>query len=210
LAAYGVEDSDFAITQLAQTTMRSEIGKLTLDRTLTERTVLNHNIVVAINEAAINWSIECIRYEIRNIHPPVSVVRSMHTLVSAERQKRAEILQSEGERQAAINKAEGEKEATILRSESEKIQKINIAEGEAAAILTRANATSQSVEFISRSIRDHGADAVSMIIAQKYMEAFTKLAKKSTTFVFPSNMNDPASLVTKALSLYQKIDLPKK
>ena len=137
-ASYGIDDSDFAMSQLAQTTMRSEIGQLTLDRTLAERAQLNHNIVNAINAAAKEWGIQCLRYEIRDIHPPETVLVAMHQQLSAERRKRAEILESEGHRQAAINVAEGERQAKILQSEAGKMEEINRACGEAEAILLRA------------------------------------------------------------------------
>jgi len=209
-ACYGVEDADYAITQLAQTTMRSEIGKLTLDKTLAERNQLNTQIVEAINEASKEWGIQCLRYEIRDIHPPDSVVKAMHSQVSAERQKRASILESEGLRQAAINKAEGEKQATILASEGDKMESINKASGEAEALLAKSKASAKSIEMISLSIREHGAEAVSMLIAEKYMEAFSKLAKESTTLVLPAGTNDPSSMIAQALTLYNNIAQQKK
>jgi len=207
-ACYGVENADYAVTQLAQTTMRSEIGKLTLDKTLAERNQLNINIVGAINEAANQWGIQCLRYEIRDIHPPDLVVKAMHSQVSAERQKRASILESEGERQASINRAEGEKQATILGSEADKTEKINQAIGEAEALLAKSKAAAKSIEMISLSIREHGSEAVSMIIAEKYMEAFSNIAKQSTTMLLPAGTHDPSNFIAQALALYQNI--PKK
>ncbi|KAI8612792.1 hypothetical protein BC830DRAFT_1067251, partial [Chytriomyces sp. MP71] len=192
-ASYGVEDAEFAVSQLAQTTMRAEIGQLTLDRTLAERTQLNHNIVNAINSAAFDWGIRCLRYEIRDVHPPENVVSSMHQQVSAERRKRAEILESEGARQAAINVAEGRKQALILESEAEKMTQINLAEGEAESIRLKALASSQAVVQMSNAIQAHGQsaqDAVALSVAEKYIDSFGRIAKESTTVVVPSNVGD--------------------
>ncbi|KAI8075472.1 uncharacterized protein B0P05DRAFT_547632 [Gilbertella persicaria] len=206
-ASYGVEDAEFAITQLAQTTMRAEIGQMTLDRTLAERAHLNANIVDAINSAAEDWGIRCLRYEIRDIHPPSKVVESMHQQVSAERTKRAQILESEGARQAAINVAEGRKQATILASEAEKAERINMAAGEAEAILLRAKASAEGIERVARAIEsNHGNDAVSMTVAEKYVDAFGKMAKEGTTMIVPASTNDAASMVTQALAIYNTIN----
>ncbi|KAG2209961.1 hypothetical protein INT47_003397, partial [Mucor saturninus] len=206
-ASYGVEDAAFAISQLAQTTMRAEIGQLTLDRTLAERAYLNTNIVNAINSAALEWGIKCLRYEIRDIHPPLKVVESMHQQVSAERTKRAQILESEGARQAAINVAEGQKQSKILASEGQKAENINQANGEAQAILLRAEASAKGLETIAKAIgKDKGSDAVSMSIAEKYVNAFGQMAKESTTLIVPATANDAASLVTQALSIYKSIN----
>lgn len=204
-ASYGVEDSDFAVTQLAQTTMRSEIGKLTLDKTLAERDQLNVNIVQAINDAAVAWGIKCLRYEIRDIQPPESVVKAMHSQVSAERQKRAQILESEGTRQAAINVAEGEKQSKILASEANKQEKINAAAGEAEAILLKATAEAASIQVISQAIAEDGEPAVGMIVAQKYIQAFEKLAKEGNTLLLPANVSDPAGIITQAMSIYKTV-----
>ncbi|CAO3615290.1 unnamed protein product [Mucor hiemalis] len=206
-ASYGVEDAEFAITQLAQTTMRAEIGQMTLDRTLAERAHLNANIVDAINSAAEDWGIRCLRYEIRDIHPPVKVVESMHQQVSAERTKRAQILESEGARQAAINVAEGRKQSTILASEAEKAERINMAAGEAEAILLRATASAKGIEKVALAIgMNHGNDAVSMTVAEKYVDAFGKMAKEGTTMIVPASTNDAASMVTQALAIYNTIN----
>ncbi|KAJ2961408.1 hypothetical protein NQZ79_g3339 [Umbelopsis isabellina] len=209
-ASYGVEDAEFAVTQLAQTTMRAEIGQMTLDRTLAERAHLNANIVDAINGAAEDWGIRCLRYEIRDIHPPNKVVESMHQQVSAERTKRAQILESEGARQAAINVAEGHKQATILASEAEKAEQINKAGGEAEAILLKAKATALGIEKVAEAIgRDNGGDAVSMSVAEKYVEAFGKMAKEGTTLIVPSTASDAGSMVAQALSVYNTINKAK-
>ncbi|KAJ3092691.1 hypothetical protein HK102_004153 [Quaeritorhiza haematococci] len=207
-ASYGVEDAEFAIAQLAQTTMRAEIGQLTLDRTLAERAQLNVNIVEAINAASEDWGIKCLRYEIRDIHPPENVVAAMHQQVSAERRKRAEILESEGARQAAINVAEGKKQSLILESEAVKMQQINQATGESEAILLKAQAMSESINRVANSIRTQGSyghDAISMSIAEKYVDAFGQLAKEGTTVIVPTNASDAAGMVAQALTVFNKL-----
>ncbi|PVU90861.1 hypothetical protein BB561_004680 [Smittium simulii] len=206
-ASYGVLDAHFSVAQLAQTTMRAEIGQMTLDTTLAERNTLNANIVCAINAAAESWGIKCLRYEIRDIHPPVNVVEAMHSQVSAERSKRAQILDSEGSRQAAINVAEGHKQAEILASEAAKIQQINRAKGEAEAIILTATAEAQAIQKVSSAIGSspNGADAASLHVAQQYVEAFGKLAKESNTLILPSNSNDISSMVAQAMSIYGKV-----
>ncbi|CAJ0846766.1 427_t:CDS:10, partial [Entrophospora sp. SA101] len=188
-ASYGVEDAEYAIAQLAQTTMRAEIGQMTLDRTLAERAHLNANIVDAINSAADAWGIRCLRYEIRDIHPPAKVVESMHSQVSAERSKRASILESEGQRQAAINVAEGSKQSVILASEAQKSEQINRAIGEAEAILLRAKATAEGIRQISNAINEssRGTDAVTLTVAERYVDAFAQLAKKGNTIIVPAS-----------------------
>ncbi|KAJ3271091.1 hypothetical protein HK104_004748 [Borealophlyctis nickersoniae] len=207
-ASYGVEDAEFAVAQLAQTTMRAEIGQMTLDRTLAERTQLNYNIVNAINSAAAEWGIKCLRYEIRDIHPPENVVGAMHQQVSAERRKRAEILESEGARQAAINVAEGRKQSAILESEAVKAKQINHAQGEAEAISLRASANALAIERIAEAIQSHGNNghnAVSLSVAEKYIDAFGALAKESTTVVIPSSVNDVSGMVTQMMSVYNAV-----
>ncbi|KAI9591165.1 Epb7.2-like 2 [Syncephalis fuscata] len=200
-ACYGVEDAEYSVAQLAQTTMRAEIGQMTLDRTLAERNQLNLNIVQAINHAAEDWGIRCLRYEIRDIHPPSNVVESMHSQVSAERSKRAQILESEGSRQAAINVAEGHKQSTILASEADKAEQINRASGEAEAILLRAKA-------VARAIKETpgGRDAVSLTVAEKYVDAFGQLAQKGTTVVVPANTSNISGMVAQALTIYDTIN----
>ncbi|KAF9134060.1 hypothetical protein BGX30_012053 [Mortierella sp. GBA39] len=206
-ASYGVEDAEFSVSQLAQTTMRAEIGLMTLDRTLAERAHLNANIVEAINGAAADWGIRCLRYEIRDIHPPAKVVESMHQQVSAERTKRAQILDSEGSRQAAINVAEGLKQSVILQSEANKAEQINQATGEAEAILLRAKANAEGIRRIAEAITDGegGHHAVSLTVADKYVDAFSKLAKESTTLILPAPASDASSMVAQALTIYDGI-----
>ncbi|KAL2150623.1 hypothetical protein VTH82DRAFT_7186 [Thermothelomyces myriococcoides] len=207
-ASYGVEDAEYAISQLAQTTMRSEIGQLTLDHVLKERAALNTNITAAINEAAQAWGGTCLRYEIRDIHAPKPVVDAMHRQVTAERSKRAEILDSEGQRQSAINIAEGKKQSAILASEAERAEKINRAAGEAEAILLRARATAAGIEAVARAIaegKDAARGAVSLSVAEKYVDAFAKLAKEGTAVVVPGNVGDIGGMIATALSVYGKV-----
>lgn len=206
--SYGVEDAEYAISQLAQTTMRSEIGQLTLDHVLKERAALNANITVAINEAAEAWGVTCLRYEIRDIHAPDGVVEAMHRQVTAERSKRAEILESEGQRQSAINIAEGKKQSVILASEALRMEKINQAGGDAEAILLKAKATAAGIDAVGRAIADGdeaARGAVSLSVAEKYVDAFGKLAKESTAVVVPGNVGDIGGMIATGLSVYGKV-----
>ncbi|KAM5348685.1 hypothetical protein ACJ41O_008509 [Fusarium nematophilum] len=207
-ASYGVEDAEYAISQLAQTTMRSEIGQLTLDHVLKERAALNTNITAAINDAAEAWGVTCLRYEIRDIHAPGAVVEAMHRQVTAERSKRAEILESEGQRQSAINIAEGRKQSVILASEALRAERINEADGEAEAIRLKARATAQGIDAVAQSILkgDTGAQAaVSLSVAEKYVDAFGKLARESTAVVVPGNVGDIGGMIATGLSVYGKV-----
>lgn len=206
--SYNVEDAEYAISQLAQTTMRSEIGQLTLDHVLRERAALNINITAAINEAAQVWGVVCLRYEIRDIHPPRDVVAAMHRQVTAERTKRAEILDSEGQRQSAINIAEGRKQSVILASEALKAEQINMAGGEAQAILLKAEATGKGIDAVAKSIREgreSAQGAVSLSVAEKYVEAFGRLAKEGTAVVVPGNMGDMGGMIASAMAVYGKV-----
>ena len=205
-ASYGVSDPVYAVTQLAQTTMRSEIGKLSMEETFEERERLNTNIVNAINIAAQTWGIQCMRYEIKDINPPTSVLKAMELQMTAERQKRAEILASEGKRQSQINVAEADKAEVVLRSEASKIDQINRAEGEAAAIRSVAEATAEGIRVVAASIKDVGGEeAVALKIADKYVEAFGRLAKESTTILLPANAADAGSMVAQALGVFDTI-----
>ncbi|KAF2223140.1 SPFH domain/Band 7 family protein [Elsinoe ampelina] len=208
-ASYGVEDAEYAISQLAQTTMRSEIGQLTLDHVLKERANLNANITAAINEAAQDWGVTCLRYEIRDIHAPGPVVEAMHRQVTAERSKRAEILDSEGQRQSAINIAEGRKQSVILASEALRSEQINTASGEAEAILLKARATAAGIDAVARSIaegRESAQGAVSLSVAEKYVDAFSKLAKEGTSVVVPGNVGDLGGMIANAMAVYGKVN----
>ncbi|OJJ83407.1 SPFH domain-containing protein [Aspergillus glaucus CBS 516.65] len=208
-ASYGVEDAEYAITQLAQTTMRSEIGQLTLDHVLKERTTLNANITQAINEAAKEWGVVCLRYEIRDIHAPEGVVSAMHRQVTAERSKRAEILDSEGQRQSAINIAEGHKQSIILESEAKRAENINHAAGESEAIMLRAQATARGIEAVAKSIeqgKENAHGAVSLSVAEKYVDAFSKLAREGTAVVVPGNVGDLGGMIANAMAVYGKVN----
>ncbi|CAN3363610.1 hypothetical protein DICA3_E10264 [Diutina catenulata] len=207
-ASYGVEDFRFAISQLAQTTMRSEIGSLTLDQVLKERQQLNTNINQVINDAARdNWGVECLRYEIRDIHPPQNVLDAMHRQVSAERSKRAEILESEGQRQAKINISEGEKQAVILASEAKMQEQINEAKGNAEQILLKSKATAEGIRKVADAIENSpgGDNAVQLSVAQDYIKEFGKLAKETNTVVIPSNLGDLGGLMASGMSLYKGV-----
>jgi regulator of protease activity HflC (stomatin/prohibitin superfamily) len=205
-SSYGVSDPYFAVTQLAQTTMRSEIGKITMDKTFEERELLNANIVDAINDAAENWGVQCLRYEIKDIDPPTTVLQAMELQVAAERKKRAEILDSEGHRQSQINIAEGHKQEAVLQSEGSKIDQINRAQGEAEAIIAVAEATAQSIERIATSIQKQGGDdAVSLKLAEQYIDAFQHLAKTNNTILLPSNVGNASNMVAEALAVFDGI-----
>lgn len=205
-ASYGVSNPYYAIEQLAKTTMRSVIGKMKLDRTFEERENINTSIVIAINEAAINWGIQCMRYEIIDIQTPQTVAVAMELQVAAERKKRAEILESEGKRQSQINLSEAYKQEIVLKSEAEKIQRINQANGEAEAITLVANAQAKSLEVISRIINETGGkEAVSLRLADEYIKAFGNLAKHNNTMIVPSNVADVSSFIAQATSMFRNV-----
>ncbi|XP_054440976.1 stomatin-like protein 2, mitochondrial [Pteronotus mesoamericanus] len=202
-ASYGVEDPEYAVTQLAQTTMRSELGKLSLDKVFRERESLNASIVDAINQAADCWGIRCLRYEIKDIHVPPRVKESMQMQVEAERRKRATVLESEGTRESAINVAEGKKQAQILASEAEKAEQINQAAGEASAVLAKAKAKAEAIRILAAALTQHnGNAAASLTVAEQYVSAFSKLAKDSNTILLPSNPGDVTSMVAQAMGVY--------
>lgn len=184
-ASYGVEDAEYAISQLAQTTMRSEIGQLSLDHVLRERQQLNLNITAAINDAAQVWGIKCLRYEIKDIRPPDNVLDAMHRQVSAERSKRAEILESEGHRQAAINQAEAQKRAIILQAE---------AQAEGVRVISEAISTSAA-----------GQDAVALQVADRYVDAFGRLAREGTAVVVPAQLSDMSSMIAGGLKIFEQV-----
>ena len=205
-ASYGVGDARYAITQMAQTTMRSELGKMTLDKTFLERDNLNVSIVQSINEASVVWGIQCLRYEIKDITPPDNVRQAMELQVAAERQKRAEVLDSEGKRQSQINIAEGIKQEVVLKSEAAMTDQINRAKGEAEAILEVAKATAEGIELVAVSIEKSGGEkAVALRLAEQYIEAFSKLAKENNTLILPAKTDDAGSMVAQALSIFNSI-----
>ncbi|XP_058815495.1 stomatin-like protein 2, mitochondrial [Topomyia yanbarensis] len=210
-ASYGVEDPEFAITQLAQTTMRSELGKMSLDKIFRERESLNISIVDSINKAAEAWGISCLRYEIRDIKLPNRVHEAMQMQVEAERRKRAAILESEGVRAAEINVAEGKRQSRILASEAQKQEEINRANGEAAALLAVANARAKGLTMVSESLLSkQGRDAASLAVAEKYVNAFENLAKKNNTLIVPSNASDVTTMVAQALQIYNSLSVGEK
>jgi regulator of protease activity HflC (stomatin/prohibitin superfamily) len=205
-ASYGVTDPIYAMIQLAQTTMRSEIGKLTMDQTFEERETLNHNIVTSINQAATTWGVQCMRYEIKNITPPATVLQAMELQVAAERKKRAQILESEGNRQAQINTAEGQKQQVVLNSEAALTDQVNRAKGEAEAILAVAGATAEGLRQVASALTGAGGlEAMNLRVAEQYVEAFRQLAQKSTTVLLPANTGDTASMVAQALTVFNQL-----
>jgi len=208
-ASYGVEDPEFAITQLAQTTMRSEIGKITLDTLFRERDNLNAAIVIAINQASEAWGIQCMRYEIRDIRMPARVQEAMQMQVEAERKKRAAILESEGIKTAEINIAEGRKQSKILESEAEKQQLINEAQGAAEAVIASGKARAQSIEMVSKALgATNGSNAASLAVAEKYVSAFQELARTNNTLILPSNTGDVSAMVAQAMGIYNQLSKP--
>ena len=203
-ASYGIADYRFAIIQLAQTTLRSEIGKIDLDKTFEERTNINTAVVSELDKATEPWGVKVLRYEIKNIAPPQDILSAMEKQMRAEREKRAMILTSEGTRDAAINTAEGEKQKTIKTSEARKQQQINEAEGEAQAILTVADATAEGIRRIAAAINTPGGyEALQLRIAEQYIEQFGNLAKAGNTLIVPSNLSDVGSMIASAMSIVQ-------
>ncbi|WP_320051701.1 stomatin-like protein [uncultured Acetobacteroides sp.] len=204
-AAYGISNYVFAVSQLSQTTMRSEMGKIELDRTFEERTTINRAVVEAIDEASQHWGVKVLRYEIKNITPPQSVLHAMEKQMQAEREKRARILQSEGEKQSAINIAEGQKQKVVLESEGVKLQQINTAEGQAEAIRAVAVATADGIKAVASSIKNEGGfEAIQLRVAEQLVEQFGKLAKTNNTLILPANFGDMASIVSSALTVVKQ------
>jgi regulator of protease activity HflC (stomatin/prohibitin superfamily) len=200
-ASYGINDYHFALSQLAQTTLRSEIGKIELDRTFEERTTINIQVVNELDKASEPWGVKVLRYEIKNITPPKGVLDAMEKQMRAEREKRALILTSEGERDAAINQAEGEKQQVIKASEAKKQQQINEAEGAAAAILAIAQATAEGLRKVADTIRvPGGQEAVQLRVAEQYIAQFGELAKTNNTLVLPASVSDVGSMIALAMS----------
>jgi len=203
-ASYGSSNFIFAITQLAQTSLRSVIGKLELDKTFEERDLINTQVVNALDEAASNWGVKVLRYEIKDLVPPAEILRSMQAQITAEREKRALIAASEGRKQEQINIAAGEREASIQRSEGEKQAAINRAEGEAAAILAIAQANSQALRQIGEASETAGGmNAVNLKVAEQYVAAFQNMAKTNNTLIVPANMSDLSTLITGAMKMME-------
>ena len=208
-ASYGISDYRFAITQLAQTALRSELGKIELDRTFEERTNINSQVVNELDKATEPWGVKVLRYEIKNITPPKDVLAAMEKQMRAEREKRAVILTSEGERDAAINQAEGEKQQVIKASEAKKQQQINEAEGAASAIMAIAGATADGLRKVAESTQIPGGyEAVQLRVAEQYITKFGELAKASNTLVLPANVSDVGSMLTLAMNMITKRSSP--
>ncbi|KAH1075295.1 hypothetical protein J1N35_027623 [Gossypium stocksii] len=235
LASYGVENPIYAVIQLAQTTMRSELGKITLDKTFEERDTLNEKIVESINVAARDWGLQCLRYEISeyglanifflelfyfcntayiflfpikpgDISPPRGVRAAMEMQAEAERKRRAQVLESEGERQADINIADGRKNSVILASEAARMDQVNRAQGEAEAILARAQATAKGIALVSQSLKENGGvEAANLRIAEQYVQAFGNIAKEGTTMLLPSSTANPSNMIAQALTMYKSL-----
>jgi len=201
-ASYGISDYRFAIVQLCQTTLRSEIGKIELDRTFEERTNINSQVVAEVDKASEAWGVKVLRYKIKNITPPQDILSAMEKQMRAEREKRATVLTSEGVRDAAINKAEGEKQQVIKASEARKQQQINEAEGQGSAILTIANATSEGIRRVAEAIEAPGGyEAVQLRVAEQYITQFGNLAKAGNTLIVPANLTDVASMIGAAMNV---------
>lgn len=205
MASYGISNYTFSITQLAQTTMRSEVGKIDLDRTFEERSAINSSIVAAINDASRTWGVKILRYEIKNIVPPETVLKAMEKQMQAEREKRAIILQSEGTKQSAVNVAEGQKQKVVLESEAVRQKQINEATGQAEAIRAVANATADGVKAVASAVRSEGGmEAIQLRVAEKLVEQFGNLAKQGTTLILPANFGDISSLIATALTVVKQ------
>jgi regulator of protease activity HflC (stomatin/prohibitin superfamily) len=201
-ASYGISDYLFAISQLAQTTLRSEVGKIDLDRTFEERTNINTAVVAELDKASEPWGVKVLRYEIKNITPPHDILAAMEKQMRAEREKRAVILTSEGQRDAAINNAEGTKQETIKASEARRQQQINEAEGQAAAILAVATATAEGLRKVAEATRVPGGEqAVQLRVAEQYINEFGKVINNADTIILPSNVADVASMITTAMQV---------
>ncbi len=208
-ASYGIQDYHFAITQLAQTTLRSDIGKIDLDKTFEERSNINMSVVTELDKATEPWGVKVLRYEIKNITPPHDVLAAMEKQMRAEREKRAVVLTSEGARDAVINQAEGDKQQVIKASEARRQQQINEAEGQANAILAVANATAEGIRKVADAIRQPGGmEATQLRVAEQYVTQFGEIAQKTNTIVLPANLADVAGMVATAMRVYQQAAQP--
>ena len=203
-ASYGTSNYVIAITQLAQTTLRSVIGRMELDKTFEERDAINNNVVAAIDEAAMNWGVKVLRYEIKDLTPPAVILQAMQQQITAERENRALIAASEGKKQEQINLATGAREAAIAQSEGEKQAEINKAEGQAAATLTIAKATAEALRTVAAATQTEGGmTAVNLQVAEKYVDAFGKLAKENNTLIVPGNMGDMSGMIASAMKIVE-------
>jgi regulator of protease activity HflC (stomatin/prohibitin superfamily) len=209
-ASYGSSNYVFAITQLAQTLLRSVIGKMELDKTFEERDAINASVVNALDDAAVNWGVKVLRYEIKDLTPPAEILRSMQAQITAEREKRALIAASEGRKQEQINIATGEREAFIARSEGQRQAEINNAQGEAAAIIAVAEATADAIRKVAEAIRAPGGEqAVQLKVAEKAVEAYAQLAQKNNTMIVPGNMGEVSALIATAMALIKSSPTPR-
>lgn len=204
LASYGTSNYIIAVTQLAQTTLRSVIGKMVLDETFEERDLINNQVVSAIDEAALNWGVKVLRYEIKDLTPPAVILQAMQRQITAEREKRAIISESEGKKQEQINLATGAREAAIAKSEGEKQSEINVAEGKAQATIAIANATAQAISLIAKASEEQGGNtAINLKVAEQYIDAFSNLAKTNNTLIVPSNLSDVSGMVGSVMKIVQ-------
>ena len=204
LASYGTSNYIIAVTQLAQTTLRSVIGKMVLDETFEERDLINNQVVSAIDEAALNWGVKVLRYEIKDLTPPAVILQAMQRQITAEREKRAVISESEGKKQEQINLATGAREAAIAKSEGEKQSEINVAEGKAQATIAIANATAQAISLIAKASEEQGGNtAINLKVAEQYIDAFSNLAKTNNTLIVPSNLSDVSGMVGYVMKIVQ-------
>jgi regulator of protease activity HflC (stomatin/prohibitin superfamily) len=210
-ASYGSSNYIMAVTQLAQTSLRSVIGKLELDKTFEERDIINEQVVAAIDEAALNWGVKVLRYEIKDLTPPKEILHAMQSQITAEREKRALIAASEGRKQEQINIATGEREASIARSEGEKQAAINNAQGEASAILVVAQANAKAIEVVAQAVSQPGGmQAVQFKVAEKALDAYSQVASDATTtLIVPSNMTEVSSMIASAMKMTQTVQLSK-
>ena len=205
-ASYGTSNYIIAITQLAQTTLRSVVGRMELDKTFEERDLINKSVVTAIDEAALNWGVKVLRYEIKDLTPPAVILQAMQQQITAEREKRAVVAASEGRKLEQINLATGAKEAAIAQSEDEKQAEINKAQGQAAATLAIAQATAEALRMVAEATNAPGGmNAVNLQVAEKYVEAFSKLAKEGNTLVVPANLGDLSTLITSAMTMVKGV-----
>lgn len=205
-ASYGTSNYISAITQLAQTTLRSVVGRMELDKTFEERDLINKSVVTAIDEAALNWGVKVLRYEIKDLTPPAVILQAMQQQITAEREKRAVVAASEGRKLEQINLATGAKEAAIAQSEGEKQAEINKAQGQAAATLAIAQATAEALRMVAEATNAPGGmNAVNLQVAEKYVEAFSKLAKEGNTLVVPANLGDLSTLITSAMTMVKGV-----
>lgn len=204
LASYGTSNYIIAVTQLAQTTLRSVIGKMVLDETFEERDLINNQVVSAIDEAALNWGVKVLRYEIKDLTPPAVILQAMQRQITAEREKRAVISESEGKKQEQINLATGAREAAIAKSEGEKQSEINVAEGKAQATIAIANATAQAISLIAKASEEQGGNtAINLKVAEQYIDAFSNLAKTNNTLIVPSNLSDVSGMIGSVMKIVQ-------